>query len=224
MAGLTREQRAALMADSAEGAEPIDLPTPSPKASPVEPPPVAVQPATAAVPAVDALALVKMFADAMTQSSRESAMAARNPIPESYLNGGYPGKSVFSHPDGDLLHPPTKLRCPMSLSLYTDKGETIPALPIFEDACTEAERIMLNALRPGIYQVERNDGRVANWRVIQQDDDLGAPIRLNIAVPAIWLSTEHQAQMPGQPSFLRQLLVDQPAVIAEAAALKKATA
>lgn len=208
MAGLTKEQRAAMLADEVDGGDPIDLPeTPILQAvleaQPTPPPaPVAV---AAAAPAMDPMQLIKMLTDALTASNRETALTARNPIPESYLNGGFPAKSVFSHPDGDLAHPPTKLRCPMFLGVYSNRGEARPAFPIFEDSCRESERVMLNQLREGSFPVERNDGRVGNWRVIQESDELGEPIRLIIAIPSQWLSKEEQAQMPGQPNFLKQL-------------------
>jgi hypothetical protein len=205
MAGLTREQRAALMADSADGSDPIDLgevkPPPVAKATvlPPEPPPAAPAPSS------DMLTLVRALTEAMTQSSRESAQAARHPLPETYLDGGFPEKSVFSHPDGDLAHPRTVLKCPMWMGIYSDTGETKAAFEILEAACSEKERVLLNQLTPGSFRVERNDGVSAQWKVVQQNDDLGEPIRLVIAMPARWLTKEQQAQVPGQPNFLRQL-------------------
>ena len=216
MAGLTREQRMAMMADSAEGAEPIDLPVddakkpaPPPKPPVTEPkvvPPPPEPPPQPPPQSADPMAFIKMLTDAMTASSVVAAQAARNPIPETYLQGGYNEKSVYSHPDGELVHPKEKLKCPMFLGTYnSDSGETKPALEIFEDVCTPDERRMLNLLVPGMFRVERNDGVSANWKVVMQNDDLGQPIRLVIAMPARWLTKEHQAMNPGQPSFLRQL-------------------
>jgi hypothetical protein len=65
--------------------------------------------------------------------------------------------------------------------------------------------VLLNALVPGAYMVERNDGKSAKWRVVQQTDDLGEAIRLVIAIPPTWLSKAEQAQMPSQTQFLKQL-------------------
>ena len=65
--------------------------------------------------------------------------------------------------------------------------------------------MLLNALTPGAYMVERNDGKSAKWRVVQQTDDLGEAIRLVIAIPPTWLSKAEQAQMPSQTQFLKQL-------------------
>lgn len=204
--GLTKEQRAAQMQDANDGAEPIDLPVASPA-------PKAVTPAPAPT---DMAALVQMLAQALQSSGQQNAdtirdamtsasAAARNPMHETYLSGGYPGKSVYAHPDGDLAHPRTALRCPMFMGVYNEKGESVPAFEIFGDACTEAERVAYNALVPGVYDVERNDGVTAKWRVVQETDDLGQPIRMVVAAPMTWLKRDAQAQMPTQKSFLRQL-------------------
>jgi len=207
--GLTPEQRKALVRDqlAEDGAEPVDLPPAAP-----------VAPVVPVVPAVgaDMTALIQALAAAIgqnnaatTEAFREAlaanAKTARTAMPETYLNGGYPEHSVYSHPDGDLAHPRTAFRCPMFMGVFTEKGETIPAFEIFQDTCTEAERVAYNALVPGKYLVERNDGKTAHWRVIEQLDDLGVPLRLVVAVPLTWLKKDEQAQMPTQKSFLRQL-------------------
>ena len=203
MAGTTREERKALMADAHEGAEEVEVeqkpktPAPAPVVESV-PPPVAA-------PSADMSAMFRMFIDSMVEANRQSAKEARHPIPESYLDGGFPEISVFSHPDGDLKHPPTQLKCPMFMGVYDEEGKCHPVFPIIERNCKETDRVMLNQLTPGIYRVERNDGRVSNWRVVIHKDDLDQPIRLVIATPQTWLSKEEQAQMPGQPSFLKQL-------------------
>jgi hypothetical protein len=214
--GNDKATRAAMLADQLadEGAEPVDIaPTPVPVSYASETP--VVRPAAAPV-APDMAALVQMMAEAIAKSGSMNAEAfkdamgsqsamARNPIAETYLSGGYPGKSVFSHPDGDDKHPRTELRCPMFLGIYDQKGETTPAFEIDGRACKETERVLLNALVPGAYMVERNDGKSAKWRVVQQTDDLGEAIRLVIAIPPTWLSKAEQAQMPSQTQFLKQL-------------------
>jgi hypothetical protein len=214
MSGLTKEQRAAILDDAVEGGEPIDLPVddtkkppppPTPKPPLTEPKVVPPPPETPPPPAPDPMAFIKMLTDAMTASSTVAAQAARNPIPETYLQGGYNEKSVYSNPEGDLVRPREKLKCPIWMGTYSDTGETKPAIEILEDVCTPDERRMLNLLTPGSFRVERNDGVSAQWKVVLQSDDLGTPIRLIIALPARWLTKEHQAMNPGQPSFLRQL-------------------
>jgi hypothetical protein len=181
----------------------------------VEPPAPEVQP-PAPVPAMpmDVQPLMQAFLTAMTQANVSTAEAikealgnattlARTPIPENPID---PGKSVYSHPDGDLVTPRTPLRCDMFLGLYDDEGVAKPAFEIFEDSCTEAERVELNKLQPGVYAgIERNDGVRGLWRVVQKQDDNGQPTRLIIAVPQQWLSQEQFMQMPGQLQFLRQL-------------------
>jgi hypothetical protein len=216
--GNDKATRAAMLADQLadDGAEPVDIaPTPVPVSyAPETPAPPA--PVVAAPVAPDMAALVQMLAGAIAQSGTMNAEAfkdamgsqsamARNPIAETYLSGGYPGKSVFSHPDGDDKHPRTELRCPMFLGIYDQKGETTPAFEIDGRACKETERVLLNQLVPGAYMVERNDGKSAKWLVVQQTDDLGEAIRLVIAIPPTWLSKAEQAQMPSQTQFLKQL-------------------
>ena len=147
----------------------------------------------------------KISAEAIRQALSDQAVLSRNPIAETYLSGGYPGRSVYSHPDGDDQHPRTVLRCPMFLGIYESSGAATPAFEIVGASCSEPERVALNALTPGAYRIERNDGKVAIWRVVQQMDDLGEPIRLVIAVPPGWLSKAEQAQMPSQRRFLEQL-------------------
>lgn len=204
--GLSKEQRKALVADQTadEGSEPIDLPTRS------------SAPVGVTAPTPDVTALIKMLADALSMSGtqtaetireamRESAETARNPIHETYLSGGYHGHSVYSHPDGDLAHPRTTLRCPMFMGVLEPTGKTIAAFEIFGDVCTEAERVSYNALVPGRYLVERNDGAKAMWQVVEEKDDLGATQRLIVGVPLAWLKKDAQAQMPSQKSFLAQL-------------------
>lgn len=211
--GNDKTVRAAMIADelAEDGVEPVDIaPTPAPPSY------VSETPVAAAPVAPDMAALIQMLAGAIAQSGTMNAEAfkdamgsqsamARNPIAETYLSGGYPGKSVFSHPDGDDKHPRTELRCPMFLGIYDQKGETTPAFEIDGRACKETERVLLNALAPGAYMVERNDGKSAKWRVVQQTDDLGEAIRLVIAIPPTWLSKAEQAQMPSQTQFLKQL-------------------
>ena len=100
-----------------------------------------------------------------------------------------------------------------------DEGKsTIPASietlifgKIYEKTSTEKERVLLNALVPGVYRIERNDGEFGNCHVVQQTDALGQPIRMVIAVPAIWLSNAEQAQMPRLVQHLAQLTEPQTA-------------
>ncbi len=204
-AEVRKSQLADAMGD--DGAEPIDLPPAAPVKVVQAAPPVPASP--------DMSALVKLLADAMAQSGitqadamREAAQGARNPMPETYLNGGYPGKSVYSHPDGDLKTPRTALRCPMFLGVYNAEGKTTPAFNIFPDVCKESERVMLNALTPGKYRLTRNDDVEAICRVVEELDDFGAPIRVVIAVPQKWLSKEEQSAMPSQTRLLTQLTTE----------------
>lgn len=214
--GLSAEQRKALVQDqmSDDDVEPIDLPA---QAWP-SPPPTANVPVAAALPNTDAAALIQMLVQALQQSGADTAQAirdglasatsmAREPIPENKVA---PGFSVYAHPDGDQTTERTKLRCPMFLGIYDETGKATPAFEIFHDTCTEKERVALNQVRAGAFMVERNDGRSALWRVVEQMDDLGQPVRVVIAVPATWLSKDEQAQMPAQfnkagNGFLQQI-------------------
>jgi hypothetical protein len=160
--------------------------------------------------------MFKMFTDALVAAGAQNAESIRDAMTaqaqkmrgreDSYTTGvGYPAKSVYSHADGDEAHPRTKFRCPMFMGVVDGKGITTPAFEIFQDVCTEAERIAYNALVPGKYRVQRNDGAEANWHVVEEQDDLGETIRVIVAVPLPWLKKDAQAQMPSQKSFLKQL-------------------
>lgn len=208
---IRKAQLADQLAD--EGAEPIELDERPPMTTPTVP---------VAPVAPDMAGLIQMLAAAIQQGNTGTADAirdglaanaamARNPIAETYLNGGYPAKSVYSHPDGDLAHPRTILRCPMFLGIYNEHGQVAPVFEMFEDVCTERERVLLNTLQAGVFPVERNDGVTANWQVVEQRDAQGGLIRLVIAVPQVWLSKDQQAQMPGQFKFLQQLTAVQAA-------------
>jgi len=211
--------RAMLQEEMGDGTGEVETPDepPTPK-EPGEPkPPISEPPPTQPPPppiSSDMQALVSALVTGITQAQASSADAikdalgnaasmAREPIPENKID---PGKSVYSHPDGDAKTPRTKLRCPMFLGIYDEHGAAKPAFEIYEDTCTEVERIELNKLRHGVYPgIERNDGVKATWRVVQQMDDNQQPTRLIIAVPQLWLSQEQFMLMPGQLNFLRQL-------------------
>lgn len=194
--------------------EPPNEPTPDPE--PGEPkPPVSDPPPSQPPPqpiSSDMQALVSALVTGITQAQASSADAikdalgnaaamARQPIPE---NDTIAGHSVYSHPNGEAFN--TKLRCPMYLGIYDEHGNAKPAFEIYENTCTEVERVELNKLRHGVYPgIERNDGVKATWRVVQQMDSNQQPTRLIIAVPQLWLSQEQFMLMPGQLNFLRQL-------------------
>jgi hypothetical protein len=200
------------MGDGDGEVETVPLPAPTPPPTP--PPQPEPAPALAAAASPELAALVQALVSGITQANSANITAARNPIHETYLNGGYPGKSVYAHPDGDGVQARTKLRCPMYLGVVDDEGHTTPAFEIFEDVTTEDERRSLNALTPGTYPgIRRNDGIRAMWRVVERRDDNGQPTRLVIAVPQTWLNQDQQAQMPSQPDFLAQLLAQHTAAV-----------
>lgn len=212
--GLTPEQRKAMLSEeTGDGDGEIDVNEPDPSPTPIaEPPPPQPTPAPMPAGAPDMQALIAALVTGITQANAGTADAirdalgnaasmARDPIPENKV---IPGHSVYSHPLGEAHN--TKLRCPMYLGVYDEEGKAKPAFEIYEGTCTEAERVELNKLVPGVYPgIERNDGTTATWRIVQHTDDNGIATRLIIAVPQMWLSQDQQAQMPGQPNFLRQL-------------------
>lgn len=210
MDGLDKSIRIAMLKDElSDGAEPTDIPiTPAPL--PVAEPAPLVPPAVAAM---ETAALIQMLAAALNQNGLAQATAikdalasattmARTPIPENQVD---PGISVYSAPGGDQAQPRTELRCPMFLGVYDEDGKVIPAFEIFEDTCTEKERVLLNQVKPGTYRVTRNDEEEADWMVAEKIDGLGQPIRLVIAVPFTWLHKDQFQQMPSQTRFLQQL-------------------
>lgn len=199
--GLDKSIRVAMLADElSDGADPTDIPIVTP-VTPTPAPPVAAAPPVASM---DTAALIQLLASTLNQSGVTQAQAikdaladattmAREPIPENKVA---PGVSVYSHPEGDLAHPRTPLRCPMFLGVYDEDGKATPAFEIFQDTSTEAERQLLNRLEPGEIRVERNDGVSAICRVVEKRDDLGQPLRLVIAVPQTWLHKDQQQAMP----------------------------
>lgn len=209
--GLDANQVKAMLADEVDPQdEPRDIaPTPAPPAYQPEPAPVVAAPAPPAAATIDVASLVQMLAAAMQQSGQSTAQAirdgladatamARAPIPENEVPLD---RGVYGNPHG----PRTKLRCPMYLGVYNEHGKSTPAFEIFQDVCTEQERVLLNQLQRGDYTVMRNDEREAICKVVEEKDSLGQTTRLVIAVPNTWLSKEEQAQMPSQLRLLRQL-------------------
>lgn len=74
--------------------------------------------------------------------------AAKAKMPE---NKTHPGKSVFSHPEGEAVHPKERLKCRMYI------GEA----PIEWSTVKPAEVASLNNMSPGFYRVEKTDGSSA---------------------------------------------------------------
>lgn len=181
---------------------PPTSPTPStPDSAPPKPP--ISEPPPPSAPSPDLNAIVAALVTGIQGGLSNAAAMARDPIPENKID---PGFSVYSHPEGDLKHPRTKLRCPMFLGIYDEEGKSKPAFEIYEDTCTEEERVELNRLVPGAYPgIRRNDGQRGLWRVVQHLDDNGIATRLIIAVPQQWLAQDQFQQMPGQLDFLHQL-------------------
>ena len=209
---MTKEQRRAMLAEQTgddDGDVPVkeidgDLYEPDPPQAPpppLVPPEVQQQDPPPPQPPTDVNALIQALVTGIQGGLSNAAAMARDPIPE---NKTIPGYSVYAHPLGEAHN--TKLRCPMFLGIYDEEGKCKPAFEIYEDTCTEKERVALNEVRPGLYPgIERNDGTTATWRVVQQSDDNGVPVRLVIAVPQTWLSQSEYQHMPGQPNYLRQL-------------------
>jgi hypothetical protein len=206
--GLSAEQRKAMLdeetGDGDGEVEIVEPPDPTPTPSRSDPPPQPAEvPPPPTPPPPDVNQLIQALVTGIQGGLSNAASMARTPIPEVEVDSGH---SVYSHPDGDLKTPRTKLRCKMFLGIYDEHGIAKPAFEIFEDTCTEVERVELKKLVPGVYPgIERNDGVKALWRVVQSNDDNGQPTRLVIAVPQMWLSQEQFQQMPGQLNFLRQL-------------------
>lgn len=63
-------------------------------------------------------------------------------------NKTHPGISVYSHPEGDRLHPKDPLKCPMWWVGYEERAETL----------TPQEIDYLNRAKPGTYMFTRLDG------------------------------------------------------------------
>lgn len=72
----------------------------------------------------------------------EGASKARKPE-----NAVHPGKSVYSHPEGEQAKPKDKLKCRM----YIGGG------PIEWGTCTPQEVAALNKMTPGLYRIRKSD-------------------------------------------------------------------
>lgn len=186
-------------------------------------PPAYVQEQSAPTPmgvSADVAALLGALVGALNQNSATQAAAikdalesatamARDPIPENRVA---PGFSVYAHRLGDKARPRTVLRCPMYLGVYNDEGKVAPAFEYSPETLTEDERVMLNQLQPGARSgIQRHDGARALWRVAEQADANGQPIRLVIAVPEPWLGKDQFHQMPRLTDALQQLIAAQAA-------------
>lgn len=182
----------------------------APPAAPVTPDPVPVVAVAPVAPPLDANALIQMLSAALQQSGQSTAQAikdglasatamAREPIPENKVPLD---RGVYANPNGG---PRTKLLFPMFLGAYDERGKATAVFEIFEAACRESERVLLNQVQPGEYWVERNDDAKAIWKVVDEKDSLGQVTRRVIAVPTQWLSTSEQHAMPSQTRFLQQL-------------------
>jgi len=83
--------------------------------------------------------------------------AAKQKKPE---NATHPGKSVYSHPEGERERPKDKLKCDMFIG----------SCPIEWSTITPAEVAALNAMTPGHYSVETADGGKKTLEVRGQRD------------------------------------------------------
>lgn len=207
--GLNANIRKAMLADETyPESEPRDIaPTPLPNSHTPEPVPAVVAPPA---PQMDVTQLIQMLAAAMQQSGESTAQAikeglasattmARTPIPE---NDVQQDRGVYAAPNGGQR---TRLLFPMMLGAYNERGQATGVFEIFQDTCTEKERVLLNQIRPGDYMVTRNDDVQGIWKVVDEKDSLGQVTRRVIAVPTQWLSTAEQHAMPSQTRFLQQL-------------------
>jgi hypothetical protein len=183
------------------------LPTPAPEPVPA-PAPMGLS--------SDAASLVAALVAALQQSNvtqaesiKAAVTLARAPIPE---NAAGNGMSVYAHPLGDNAQPRTPLACSMFLGVYNQEGVATAAYEYEAARLTEEERVLLNQITPGVRpRIQRSDGMRAMWRVVDQLDSNGQPIRRIIAVPETWLSKEQFHQMPQLTDGLKQLIAAQAA-------------
>ncbi len=209
-----RLRTAMLAGELADDPESVDMDTPEAPAYVKEPAAPAVIPAPSMEASIAALiaaltANSAMQAGAITDALGHATKMAREQIPENKVS---PGISVYSHPEGDLKRARTVLRCPMFLGVYNESGTVSPAFEYAPETLTEIERVGLNALVPGIRKdILRNDGQRALWRVAEQNDSNGNPMRMVIAVPEPWLGKDQFAQMPRLTDALHQLIAAQAA-------------
>lgn len=143
-----------------------------------------------------------LTAQAIQEATAAAVHQARAKLPE---NEHPPNISAFN-PKGDRDFPRPGLKCKMFLGQYDDDDVVVPAFEIAEEQCTLLEQELLNEVKPGVFEMTRNDGKKGRVIVQGRKDENGALRRIVIAFPHGWLGKDQFMMLPSQVAIAEQLI------------------
>lgn len=205
MAGMTREQRKALMAgDEAEApmdsADPITIPAP----------PAAVEaPTTPGVALTfdqlkELIALASQGNASVGAQMAEALKSSRQPKPENAIDE-YHGMSHY-HPGGKD-EPRPVLRAEMWYAVWDqNEGKAKTTYPLDARQMRDDEIEALNKLSAGVYKVSRNDGSSVQCRVIERVNQSGETDRVLLAFDPQVFDKEHKNSLPPIAAMAAQMV------------------
>lgn len=128
----------------------------------------------------------------------------RQPIPEN-TDAAYHRMS-HNHPGGKDVPRPA-LTYPTFFGVWdAANGKAAAFAEIEDDQCRDGEIEALNALRPGLFNVERNDGGTVMVRVVDAKDAQENVIRRILAFPQQQFEKEHMNTLPTLEKLARQMV------------------
>ena len=126
-------------------------------------------------------------------------------------NVEHPGISVYSHPEGDRVHPKEDLHCKMFWIGYELNTDTL----------RPDEIALLNRVQPGEFRVTKADGTCIPFRITaKQSDKLGEDGRPTVEQLSMWFPCkgDQRDNHLSMTSYLQQVLGDKLPTIQEALA------
>lgn len=111
---------------------------------------------------------------------------------EEKENTKHPGISVFSHPEGDVLHPKDKLKCKMQWV-----GEEL-----WPETLTPQEIALLNSSEPGIFTFHKTDGAIESVTIVAERGPAGNITALQFGFPC---RGDNKHNHPGMVAMLREV-------------------
>ncbi len=115
----------------------------------------------------DALKMLAQTMKELVAAQNRSADATEKTITRS--NATHPGKSSFSHPEGDVAHPKNKLN---AKTMFL-------GVPQFEDSLTPTEIDLFNAITSG------RSARDGSWQAVYTPSTNGGKATLNVSVAIV---------------------------------------
>lgn len=200
MAGMTRDQRKAMLAGD-EGEAPMNSVDPVVE-TPSAPPAGGV--ALTFEQLKELIALASQGNASIGEQMAEALKSNRQPIPEKTL-AEYHGISHY-HPGGKDA-PRPELRAEMWFAVWDqNEGKAKTTYPLDGRQMRDDEIEALNAMKPGVYQVSRNDGSVVQGRVIERVNAMGAVDRVLICFDPQVFDKEHKNSLPQLAHLAKQLV------------------